>query len=57
MTALTKTTVAELLLPANKVDAIFFDDVLPGFGLRLRLDSKRKIRRSYVVQFRIDGRF
>ncbi len=36
MTKLTKATVAKLKLPAGQSDAIYFDDDLPGFGLRLR---------------------
>jgi integrase len=33
---LTKTTVAALALPLGKTEAIYFDDDLPGFGVRLR---------------------
>ena len=47
-----KTTIADLGLPAGKSDAIFFDDDLPGFGIRLRASGKR----AWIVQYRIDGR-
>jgi Arm domain-containing DNA-binding protein len=46
-------TVADAVLPTGKSDAIFFDDDLPGFGLRLRAGGNR----SYVAQYRgPDGR-
>ena len=45
-------TVAELALPAGKTDAIFFDDELPGFGLRLRDGG----RRTFIAQYRVNGR-
>jgi integrase len=45
---LTKQTVAALTLPESKADEIFWDDELPGFGVRLRGKSK-----SYIAQFRV----
>ena len=41
-------TVAEAALPPGKTDVIFFDDDLPGFGLRLREGGSR----TYVAQYR-----
>jgi integrase len=49
---LTQPTVARLGLPAGKSDAIFFDDDMPGFGLRLRAGGKR----SWVIQYRIGAK-
>jgi integrase len=51
---LTAKTLARLALPAGKTDSIFFDDELPGFGLRLRASGDR-VRRSWVVQYRRAG--
>jgi integrase len=48
-------TVARLALPDGKADAIFFDDDLAGFGLRLRKSGDR-VRRTWVAQYRIRGR-
>ena len=49
---LTTTTIKTLALPAGKTDHIFFDDNLPGFGLRLRASGTRK----WVVQYDFAGR-
>jgi integrase len=49
---LTKQSVAKLELPDGKTDAIFFDDTLPGFGVRLRQGGKA----VWVVQYRVAGR-
>lgn len=49
---LTTTTIKTLALPAGKTDHIFFDDDLPGFGLRLRASGTRK----WVVQYDFAGR-
>jgi Arm DNA-binding domain len=49
---LTQQTIARLALPADKSDAIFFDDDLPGFGLRVRAGGKR----SWIVQYRIGAK-
>jgi integrase len=40
-----------LSLISNKPDAIFFDDAMPGFGVRVRGEM-----RTYVAQYRFDGR-
>ncbi len=45
---LTTASVAALKRPADRADHVEWDDGLPGFGVRLRGDSK-----SYLVQFRI----
>jgi integrase len=47
-------TVARLELPADKADAIHFDDAMPGFGFRLRR-SGGQVRRSWIVQYRRVG--
>jgi integrase len=47
-------TVARLELPADKADAIHFDDAMPGFGFRLRR-SGGQVRRSWIVQYRRIG--
>jgi integrase len=44
----TKAGVAALALPEGKSDAIFFDEALPGFGLRLRAGG----RKTWIVQYR-----
>src|SRR6266511_2365539 len=44
----TRETVAAIDLPAGKIDHIEWDDLLPGFGVRLRGSSKR-----WVVQYRV----
>jgi integrase len=49
---LTATTVRSLTLPEGKDDAIFFDDTLPCFGLRLRRGGGR----TWLVQVAIAGR-
>jgi integrase len=48
---LTKRTAGAAVLPAGKSDHVFWDADLPGFGLRLRGDSKR-----WIIQYRIRGR-
>ena len=37
--------------PAGKIDVVYFDDDLPGFGLRLRASGKR----TWIVQYRVAG--
>jgi Arm DNA-binding domain len=44
---LTQANIDQLALPPGKIDVIFFDDDLPGFGLRLRAGGSR----GYVVQY------
>jgi integrase len=47
---LTERSVAALVPPADKDDVVIWDDDLPGFGVRLRGDSKR-----WLVQYRANG--
>jgi integrase len=49
---LTTTAVKRLALPPGVIDKTFFDDTLPGFGLRLRAGGSR----AWVVQYDIKGR-
>ena len=49
---LTKTTVARLALPAGKSDAIFFDEDVSGFGVRLRAGGKR----TWIIQYRVGAK-
>jgi integrase len=44
---LTKDAVAALVRPGDKTDHIVWDETLPGFGVRLRGDTKR-----WIVQYR-----
>jgi integrase len=46
---LTKPAIAGLKMPAGKSDVIFFDDDLPGFGIRLRAGGKA----VWVIQYRV----
>ena len=46
---LTQPTVNSLTLPLGKSDAIFFDDEVPGLGLRIRGGDKR----SWIFQYGI----
>jgi len=45
-------TVAALTLPPGKNEAIFFDDDVPGFGVRLRESGAR----VWIVQYRIGSK-
>src|SRR6516164_3998624 len=47
---LTARNVISLARPAGKDDVVFWDDSMPGFGVRLRGD-----KRGYLVQFRVGG--
>jgi integrase len=47
-------TAALLALPAGKADVIYFDDILPGFGYRIRASGGRVLR-SWVCQYRVGG--
>ena len=49
---LTKATVSALTLPTGKKDAIFFDEDLPGFGIRLRSTPGGS---RWVVQYQLGG--
>jgi hypothetical protein len=46
---LTKATIASLKLPEGTSDAIFFDDDVPGFGLRIRAGGKK----TWILQYRV----
>ncbi|KQP11347.1 hypothetical protein ASF28_10025 [Methylobacterium sp. Leaf99] len=46
---LTRSSVARLTLPEGRSEAIFFDDTLPGFGLRIRAGGKR----TWIAQYRV----
>ena len=45
---LTASCVAALMLPEGKTDHIEWDESLPGFGVRLRGNSKH-----YIIQYRV----
>ena len=49
---LTQATITRLKLPPGKTDVIFFDDEIPGFGLRLRAGG----RRVWIAQYRIGSK-
>jgi integrase len=49
---LTQPTANKLALPPGKNDAIFFDDDMPGLGLRLRSGGKR----SWIFQYGIGSK-
>jgi integrase len=51
---LTKNAIAMLGLD-GKTDAIFFDDEVPGFGIRLRLAAGGKVARNWIVQWKRSG--
>jgi integrase len=46
----TDMTVQEVLCPAGRKDALFFDDALPGFGLRITAAGKR----MFVLQYKVN---
>jgi integrase len=48
---LTQTALLKLSLPPDKSDAIFFDDELPGLGVRIRAGGSKK----FVVDYRQGG--
>jgi len=52
---LDRATVKKLALPPGKRAIIYWDRVLPRFGLLIRLDTKEILRRSYLVQYRVKG--
>ncbi len=49
---LTATSVRSLKLPAGKSEAIFFDDDVPGFGLRLRERGSR----TWIFQYKLGSK-
>jgi hypothetical protein len=46
---------ANVELPEGKNDAIFLDDVLRGFGLRVRRLRNRRITHNWIIQYRQHG--
>lgn len=46
---LTKTTIADLTLPDGINDKIYFDDDMPGFGVRLRSSGKQNLLLQYAI--------
>ncbi|MDT7952562.1 MAG: Arm DNA-binding domain-containing protein, partial [Acetobacteraceae bacterium] len=54
---MTDATIAELRCPDGKKDAMFFDDQLKGFGIRVmpnRADGQH--RKVFLMQYRADGK-
>jgi integrase len=49
---LTTTTIRSIALPPGKTDKTFFDDDLPGFGVRLRAGGSR----TWVIQYKIGNK-
>ena len=49
---LTATNIRNLTLPPGKADHVFFDDDLPGFGLRVRASGWQ----TWMVQYAIAGK-
>jgi integrase len=49
---LTKAAVSRLALPSGKSDAIYFDDEVRGFGIRLRSGGKR----TWIAQYKFGGK-
>jgi hypothetical protein len=45
-------TIAGLALPDGRIDYVFWDADLSGFGLRLRAGG----RRAWIAQYRVNGR-
>jgi integrase len=45
---LSNRSIAALIRPADKDDVVFWDDTMPGFGIRLRGD-----RKTFLIQYRI----
>jgi integrase len=52
MPKFTKAAVAKLALPTGKADHTFYDDDLPGFGLRMRAGG----RRAWVAVYRVGAK-
>jgi integrase len=48
-------TVAAIALPPGKRDVIHFDEAMAGFGYRLRMGSRGRLLRSWIVQYRYGG--
>jgi hypothetical protein len=52
---LTQATMKTLTMPAGKADVMFFDEEIPGFGLRMRAGSLRSEAR-WCVQYKVGTR-
>lgn len=54
---LTKENLPQCALPDGKLEKLFHDDALPGFGLRVRQDAKGRVKRKWFFQYRskLDG--
>jgi integrase len=48
---LTDATVTTLTVPAGKAEIIVFDDILPGFGVRVRTGGSRR----FIYQYKLNG--
>src|SRR5262249_58669487 len=49
---LTQANIDRATLPAGKSEAIFFDDELPGFGLRLRAGGSK----TWIIQYALGAK-
>jgi hypothetical protein len=49
---LTRPNVARLAVPPGRTEIIVFDEVLPGFGVRVRLGGKR----TWIAQYRLGSK-
>jgi hypothetical protein len=52
---LNREIVGKLALPEGKNAVIFWDGELKGFGLKIRVDTKGRVRRGWFVQYRVNG--
>jgi Arm DNA-binding domain len=49
---LTASTIRSLTLPPGEVDRVFFDDDMPGLGLRLRVGGAK----TWLLQYAVAGK-
>lgn len=49
---ITQASAAKAALPASKSEAFFWDDEMPGFGLRIRAGGSR----TYIVQYKLGAK-
>jgi Arm DNA-binding domain len=49
---LTITSIRSLTLPKGRMDKTYFDDDLPGFGIRVRAGGSK----TWVVQYKVGAR-
>jgi hypothetical protein len=54
MTTLTKKTIDTLTLPKGKREIFHWDEVTPGFALRMRLDTKGKPLDRFILRYRYE---